>query len=99
VLILWVAHLQNSRYELGQHIGIARETGLSEQQINAIIDAGDIGVPGAVVAAFPPERVSHRRCQQVGPPGRDKREPKLQPHAMIDDHPPATGGLVRPAKV
>ena len=35
VIILRVAHLQGSRYELGQHTGIARAAGLTEQQINA----------------------------------------------------------------
>jgi 4-carboxymuconolactone decarboxylase len=42
VVILRVAHLQGSRYELGQHVGIARTAGLTEQQINAIIDARDL---------------------------------------------------------
>jgi 4-carboxymuconolactone decarboxylase len=42
VVILRVAHLQGSRYELGQHVGIARTAGLTEQQIDAIIDAGDL---------------------------------------------------------
>jgi 4-carboxymuconolactone decarboxylase len=42
VVILRVAHLQGSRYELGQHVGIARTAGLTEQQINAILDAGDL---------------------------------------------------------
>ena len=38
VVILRVAHLQGSRYELGQHVGIARNAGLTDQQINAILD-------------------------------------------------------------
>jgi 4-carboxymuconolactone decarboxylase len=42
VVILRVAHLQGSRYELGQHVGIARTAGLTEQQINAILDTGDL---------------------------------------------------------
>jgi len=42
VVILRVAHLQGSRYELGQHVGIARTAGLAEQQINAILDADDL---------------------------------------------------------
>ena len=42
VVILRVAHLQGSRYELGQHITIARTAGLTEQQMDAILDAGDI---------------------------------------------------------
>ncbi len=41
VVILRVAHLQGSRYELAQHTGIARAAGLTEQQINAILDSGD----------------------------------------------------------
>jgi 4-carboxymuconolactone decarboxylase len=42
VVILRVAHLQASRYELGQHVGLARTAGLTEQQINAILDSGDL---------------------------------------------------------
>jgi 4-carboxymuconolactone decarboxylase len=42
VVILRVAHRQGSRYELAQHVGIARTAGLTEQQINAILDAGDL---------------------------------------------------------
>jgi 4-carboxymuconolactone decarboxylase len=38
VVILRVAHLQGSRYELSQHVGIARDAGLTDQQINAILD-------------------------------------------------------------
>jgi 4-carboxymuconolactone decarboxylase len=41
-----VAHLQGSRYELAQHVGIARGAGLTEQQINAIIDTDDLDGPG-----------------------------------------------------
>ena len=41
LVILRVARLQNSRYELSQHIGIAREAGLSEQQISAIVETDD----------------------------------------------------------
>jgi 4-carboxymuconolactone decarboxylase len=46
VVILRVAHLQGSRYELGQHVGIARTAGLTEQQINAILDTGDLDAAG-----------------------------------------------------
>ena len=42
VVILRVAHLQGSRYELSQHVGVARNVGLSDQQINAILDNGDL---------------------------------------------------------
>jgi 4-carboxymuconolactone decarboxylase len=41
LIILRVAHLQSAPYELGQHTDQARSAGLTERQINAIIDAGD----------------------------------------------------------
>jgi 4-carboxymuconolactone decarboxylase len=43
LIILRVAHLQSAAYELGQHTYLARSAGLTERQINAIIDAGDPG--------------------------------------------------------
>jgi 4-carboxymuconolactone decarboxylase len=46
VVILRVAHLQGSRYELAQHTGIARAAGLTEQQIDAILDDGDLDAAG-----------------------------------------------------
>jgi 4-carboxymuconolactone decarboxylase len=46
VIILRVAHLQDSRYELTQHTGIARAAGLTDQQINAILDDGDLDAAG-----------------------------------------------------
>jgi 4-carboxymuconolactone decarboxylase len=46
VVILRVAHIQGSRYELSQHTGIARAAGLTEQQINAILDTGDLDTAG-----------------------------------------------------
>jgi 4-carboxymuconolactone decarboxylase len=46
VIILRVAHLQGSRYELGQHVGIAKRAGLTEQEIDAILDAGDVDSAG-----------------------------------------------------
>jgi 4-carboxymuconolactone decarboxylase len=46
VIILRVAHLQGSRYELTQHTGIARAAGLTDQQINAILDTDDIDAAG-----------------------------------------------------
>jgi 4-carboxymuconolactone decarboxylase len=42
VVILRVANLQASRYELGQHVAIARTAGLTEQQIDAILENGDL---------------------------------------------------------
>jgi 4-carboxymuconolactone decarboxylase len=46
VVILRVAHLQGSRYEVGQHVGIARRAGLTDQQIYAILDRGDLDAAG-----------------------------------------------------
>lgn len=46
VVTLRVAHLQESRYELSQHRGIARNAGLSEQEIKAILDTGDLDAAG-----------------------------------------------------
>jgi 4-carboxymuconolactone decarboxylase len=46
VVILRVAHLQGSRYEVSQHVGIARTAGLTEQQINAIRDTADLDAAG-----------------------------------------------------
>jgi 4-carboxymuconolactone decarboxylase len=43
LIILRVAHLQSAPYELSQHTALARSAGLTERQINAIIDAGDPG--------------------------------------------------------
>jgi 4-carboxymuconolactone decarboxylase len=42
VVILRVAHLQQSRYELGQHVGLARAAGLTEQEITAIVHTDDL---------------------------------------------------------
>lgn len=41
LVILRVARLQNSRYELSQHIEIARTAGIAEQQISAIVETDD----------------------------------------------------------
>ena len=41
LIILRVARLQNAPYELTQHTDLARSAGLTERQINAIIDAED----------------------------------------------------------
>jgi 4-carboxymuconolactone decarboxylase len=46
VVILRVAHLQGSHYELNQHVGIARGAGLTEPQINAILATGDLDTAG-----------------------------------------------------
>jgi 4-carboxymuconolactone decarboxylase len=42
VVILRVARLQGSRYELSQHTGIARSAGLTQRQIDAILSDGDL---------------------------------------------------------
>jgi 4-carboxymuconolactone decarboxylase len=46
VIILRVAHLQGSRYELSQHVGIARGAGLTDQQIDAITGTGHLDAVG-----------------------------------------------------
>jgi 4-carboxymuconolactone decarboxylase len=46
VVILRVAHLQGSRYELAQHVAIAQGAGLTEQQIDAIVDTDDLDAAG-----------------------------------------------------
>jgi 4-carboxymuconolactone decarboxylase len=46
VVILRVARLQNSAYELGQHVGLARDAGLTEQQISAIVETEDFAAAG-----------------------------------------------------
>jgi 4-carboxymuconolactone decarboxylase len=46
VIILRVARLQNSRYELGQHIGIAKRAGLTDEQISAIVETDDFDEAG-----------------------------------------------------
>lgn len=46
VVILRVARLQDCRYELSQHIGIARDAGLTEAQISAIVETEDFDAAG-----------------------------------------------------
>ena len=46
VIILRVGHLQNSPYELAQHVSLARTAGLSEQQIDALVGTGDLDAAG-----------------------------------------------------
>jgi 4-carboxymuconolactone decarboxylase len=43
LIIVRVAHLQSAPYELSQHTDLAPSAGLTERQINAIVDAGDPG--------------------------------------------------------
>jgi len=46
LVILRVAHLQGSPYELVQHEWLARCAGLTQQQIDALTDAGDLDAAG-----------------------------------------------------
>jgi 4-carboxymuconolactone decarboxylase len=41
LIILRVAHLQHTPYELSQHTDLARAAGLTQRQLDAIVDAGD----------------------------------------------------------
>jgi 4-carboxymuconolactone decarboxylase len=47
LIILRVAHLQGSPHELSQHLGLGRSAGLTDAQINAIVDAADPDVAGS----------------------------------------------------
>lgn len=42
LIILRVAHLQRSAYELDQHLGLGRAAGLNDRQIDAILGIGDV---------------------------------------------------------
>ena len=46
IIILRVAHLQDSPYELAQHVIFARAAGLSDQQIDALRGKGDLDAAG-----------------------------------------------------
>lgn len=46
VIILRVAHLQDSPYELAQHVVFGRNAGLTGQQIDALQDRGDLDAAG-----------------------------------------------------
>lgn len=46
VIILRVAHLQDSPYELAQHKNFARNAGLTDQQIDALQDKADLATAG-----------------------------------------------------
>lgn len=46
VIILRVAHLQDSPYELAQHVIFARNAGLTDQQIDALQDKADLDAAG-----------------------------------------------------
>lgn len=46
VIILRVAHLQDSPYELAQHVIFARTAGLTDQQTDALRDQGDLDEAG-----------------------------------------------------
>ena len=64
LVILRVAHLQGSRYELSQHSGIARSAGLTERQVNAIrgdLDAANFTHTERVVLDLVTELCTTRR--------------------------------------
>ncbi|WP_197520631.1 carboxymuconolactone decarboxylase family protein [Mycobacterium sp. E2479] len=46
VIILRVAHLQDSPYELAQHVIFARRAGLNDQQIDALQNNADLDAAG-----------------------------------------------------
>jgi 4-carboxymuconolactone decarboxylase len=46
LIILRVAYLQDSQYELSQHLALGRSAGLNEAQIDAITGAGDLRAAG-----------------------------------------------------
>ncbi len=46
VIILRVAHLQDSSYELAQHVIFGRDAGLTQQQIDALLGTGDLDTAG-----------------------------------------------------
>ena len=46
VIILRVAHLQDSPYELAQHVIFARAAGLTDQQIDALQNKADLDAAG-----------------------------------------------------
>jgi 4-carboxymuconolactone decarboxylase len=50
VIILRVAHLQQSDYALSRHVALARAAGLTERQINAIVATDDFDGAGFVHA-------------------------------------------------
>lgn len=46
VIILRVGHLQDSPYELAQHVTFGRAAGLNDHQIDALLDKGDLEAAG-----------------------------------------------------
>ena len=46
LIVIRVAHLQRSAYELHQHVGLGRAAGLDGQQIDAILGHGEVGWAG-----------------------------------------------------
>lgn len=62
VIILRVAHLQASRYELAQHTGLARAAGLIQQQINAIVGNGELDAAGFSSTELAALRVATELC-------------------------------------
>ncbi|MEE2852522.1 MAG: carboxymuconolactone decarboxylase family protein [Actinomycetota bacterium] len=46
IIILRVAHMQDSPYELAQHVGFGRKAGLTEIQIDALRNKADLAAAG-----------------------------------------------------
>jgi 4-carboxymuconolactone decarboxylase len=46
LIVLRVAHLQRSAYEVNQHLGLGRAAGLDDRQIDAILGDGDVDAAG-----------------------------------------------------
>ncbi|OBH59668.1 4-carboxy muconolactone decarboxylase [Mycobacterium mantenii] len=46
VIILRVGHLQDSPYELAQHVIFGRAAGLNDHEIDALLDKGDLDTAG-----------------------------------------------------
>jgi 4-carboxymuconolactone decarboxylase len=62
VIILRVAHLQGSRYELAQHTGLARAAGLTQLQINAIVGTDELDAAGFSSTELTALRVATELC-------------------------------------
>jgi AhpD family alkylhydroperoxidase len=67
VVILRVAHLQGSRYELSQHVAIARNAGLTDQQINALTRPAS-ATPNARHSTSPPSCAAPTNCGMTPSP-------------------------------
>ena len=76
LIILRVAHLQRTPYELSQHADLARAAGPTERQIDAILDAGDNG--DCEVGLTQTERTVLDVSASCATPGASAKTPSLQ---------------------